>query len=238
MSKKQPILLRWIKFYSRATVMGWCARLSFTSIIHEGILMVDRILLYISAAADLEIERSVLSRAITEIPVTLGWRIIQSPIRGEAADLESVSKADIHLLLMGSDIRAPVGLEWYFARRVGRSPLPFLKKGILRTPAAQEFIRTVEEQHSWSTFKDPSDLRHQTLLLLGEHIHRHAIHYALKPKELERLEDWLGELRQASIEKVEESKGGTGESSIILSPERYVPSEGVLIQPRHEDDET
>ena len=198
--------------------------------------MADTVLLYISAAADLEIERSILSRAVTEIPVTLGWRIVQSPLRGESADLDAVQNSNLHLLLMGSDIRAPIGLEWFLARRSGRSPVPFLKQGILRTPAAQEFIRTIEEQADWLPFKDPSELRHKTLIILGDHLHKHAIYYALRPEELERLESWRVELKRASAVKIEESRGGTGESSVILSPERYIPSEGVLIQPKQEDE--
>jgi hypothetical protein len=199
--------------------------------------MADEVLLYISAAGDLEIERSLLSRAVTEIPVTLGWRILLSPLRGEAANLGMVEQADFHLLLMGSDIRAPIGLEWFLARRSGRSPVPFLKQGILRTPAAQEFIRTVEEHKIWFSYKDSSDLRHQTLLHLGAYLSQHAIHYALRPAEFERLESWRDELKKTSAEKAEESKGGTGESSVILSPERYIPSEGILIQPRREGGE-
>jgi hypothetical protein len=196
--------------------------------------MVDQVLFYISAAADLEIERSILSRAIAEIPVTLGWRIVQSPIRGEAANQDAVKEADFHLLLMGSDIRAPVGLEWFLGMRAGHTPVPFLKKGVLRTPAAQEFIRTVDEYTKWNTFKEPSDLRQKILVQLGDYLSQNAVRFALHPDELERLEDWRETLKKASPEIVEESKGGTGESSVILSPERYMPSEGVLVQRKPE----
>jgi hypothetical protein len=195
-------------------------------------MMVDRIILYISAAADLEVERSILSRAVTEIPVTLAWRIVHSPLRGEPADLEAVSKADFHILLMGIDIRAPIGLEWFYARRAGRSPVLFLKQRVLRTPAAQEFVRTVEDQANWIPYQDPADLRHAVLLLLGDHLHRNALHYALRPDEHESLEAWREALKQETAEQVDESRGGTGESSVILSTERYVPSEGVLIRPK------
>jgi hypothetical protein len=73
--------------------------------------MADRILLYISAASDLALEREVLSRAIVEIPTSLAWRIKQTPVGDEALDLEAVAVADVHLLLFGGDIRAPVGAE-------------------------------------------------------------------------------------------------------------------------------
>jgi hypothetical protein len=205
--------------------------------IQQELEMADQVILYISAASDLETERSILSRAITEIPVTLAWQIVLTPLRGEPPNLEAVRQADFHLLLMGSDIRAPVGLEWFIARRFGKSPLPFLKQAALRTPAAQEFIHTVEEQSNWLYFKDPSDLRYKILLQLGSHLSQNAIHYALRLEELERLEEWREDLKRSSAEKVEETKGGTGESSFIFSKERYTPSEGILIQPRQAEED-
>jgi hypothetical protein len=198
--------------------------------------MIDVILLYISAAADLEVERESLSRVVVEIPTTLGWRIIQSPIRGEVVDREAVTKANIHLLLLGSDIRAPIGLEWLLRRRAGRIPALFLKQTPLRTPAAQEFIRHIEEQASWRLFKDTSDLSQQALQLFTDHILQHAQTYALTLKEMERLSTWRKELDVSSLKKTEETRGGIGESSVILSPERYVPKEGVLIKGRKSEE--
>lgn len=31
--------------------------------------------------------------------------------------MPAITKADIHLLILASDIRAPIGLEWHLARR-------------------------------------------------------------------------------------------------------------------------
>ena len=98
--------------------------------------MADTFLLYISAASDLEHERDILGRAVTEVPVTLAWRIVQTPLHGDPPDMQAVAQADLYLLLLGGDIRAPVGLEWQVARRAGRTPVLFLKQGAPRTPAA------------------------------------------------------------------------------------------------------
>lgn len=73
--------------------------------------MVDEILVYISATPDLQQEREIPGRAVTEIPVALGWRVVQSPSGDEPADLNAAARADVHTLLLGSDIRAPIGLE-------------------------------------------------------------------------------------------------------------------------------
>jgi hypothetical protein len=197
--------------------------------------MVDQILLYISAAGDLVPEREALSQAVVEIPVTLGWRIIQSPHTGEPVNPDAVTAADVHLLLLGSDIRAPIGLEWLYSRRVGRLPVLFLKQDIQRTMAAQNFMHHIEAQTTWHLFKNSSDLSQQVLKLLASHILERANYYALSTKERDRLTSWQDELNASGTKNIEDIRGGVGESSVILSPERYIPSEGVLIQPKEGD---
>jgi hypothetical protein len=200
--------------------------------------MVDTLLLYISAASDLEHERDILGRAVTEIPVTLAWRIVQTPLHGEPPDLQAAAQADLHLLLLGSDIRAPVGLEWQAARRARRLPALFLKQGAPRTPAAHAFVRYLEDQFTWQTYKDSTDLRLLALKLLASHIQERAIYYALTSDELERLRLWRAELESGKAAQVDEALGGAGESSVIFSRERYIPSQGVLIQPKKEENGT
>lgn len=192
--------------------------------------MADQVLLYISAAQDLARERKILGRAVTEIPVGLGWRIVQSPSGDEPVDLDAVSRAHLHLLLLASDIRAPVGVEWLAARRAGRRPTLFLKQAVLRTPAAHEFVRYVGGQALWQPFKDGPDLRVQVLRLLADHILERAGFYALSPMELSQLQAWQPKAHVAVSPAARETDAGTGESGVVLSPERYVPTDGVLIQ--------
>lgn len=196
--------------------------------------MADRITLYISAAFDLEIERDLLARAVTEIPVTLGWEISMTPHPGEPVHHDKVARADVHILLMGSDIRAPMGVEWMAAKRAGKTPVSYMKKGIRRTPAAHQFIRHIQRSTEWRLFEGIGDLRHQALLLLADHILDRAIYFSLRPAELETLQSWREELESKGATAVEETKGGAGESSVILTTERYTPSDGVLIQPESE----
>jgi hypothetical protein len=190
--------------------------------------MADRLLLYISAASDLRAEREVLGRAVTEVPVLLAWRVVHSPGGDEPVDVDAVSRADVHLLLLGGDIRAPVGLEWRYALLAGRKPVPFLKQDALRTPAGEHFLRFVRQRAAWRPFRDPADLRRQFLALLAGHVIDRAIHYRLSPVELARLEEWRTEIA-AAPSLAEEGGRGAGESGVILSRERFVPSEGVLI---------
>jgi len=194
--------------------------------------MPDRILFYISAAPDLTLEREVLGRATTEIPTTLGWRIKQTPPADERLDLDAVARADVHLLIMGSDIRAPVGAEWHAARRAGRTPALFLKRGINRTLAATFFVRDLERYTAWRPYDDEADLRRQVLLLLTEHIVERAAYYRLSPGEYEKLQSWHKQVETAEKKSPDHTRGGAGASSVILSPERFAPSEGKLVRAR------
>jgi len=191
--------------------------------------MVDIFHLYISAADDLDLERESLSRVVAEIPVTLGWRILQSPIHGEPLDEAAIAQAEVHILLLGSDIRAPIGLEWRLSRRVHHQPIVFLKQDVVRTMAAQDFVRYLGEQTEWRKYKDIADLRWQTFKLLADHILTQPGYFALRSNEYEKLATWRKKLDTPEKEPPA-LHGGIGESSVLLSPERYVPSEGVLIQ--------
>lgn len=192
--------------------------------------MADEFLLYISASQDLSIERDLIARAVTEIPVTLGWRIVQSPLKGGLLDREALLKADIHLLLIGCDIRAPIGYEWSVAHKAGRQTVLFRKTGIPVTPAGQIFIREINEIAIWNQFENSASLRLEILKLISDHIIENAIHFALKPDEYERLLTWREELDREKPSPVLEGPSGAGESSVILSRERYMPKEGRLIQ--------
>ena len=145
--------------------------------------MADEVLVYISAAPDLQPEREIVGRAVSAVPVTLGWRVVQSPSGDAPADLEAAARADVHLLLLGRDIQAPIGREWIAARRAGCRPVPLLKRGVLQTPAAQSFQRYIEQQVAWRPFRDCAELRFLGLTLLANHIMAQAQHYALSPLE-------------------------------------------------------
>ena len=181
--------------------------------------------IYISAASDLMAEREALARMIAMLPVTLAWHIVQTPITDvDPLDLEALQSADLYFLVMGSDIRAPVGLEWLMARRAHRPVVAYLKRGVLRTPAAQVFIN--DAGVTWQPFHDVADLSRQVQQMLVEHLVRHAARYALTPDEMAGLE-----ALPASDASAEQAGHGeeTGHSAVILSRERFEPGEGTIV---------
>ena len=150
--------------------------------------MGDQILLYISAVSDLKNERELISRAIPEIPVTLRWRIVLSPKYGDIVDKDAIANADVYVLMLGSDIQAPVGYELRVAQQSGSQMLLLLKEGVKRTSAARNFIRFVEHYFSWDRFSEGSTLRYKVYNLLANHILEHKTYYALSREEYEQLD--------------------------------------------------
>jgi hypothetical protein len=182
--------------------------------------------LFLSAAPELRIERQTLARAVSEIPTSLGWSIKGTPAAGRESDLDAVARADAHVLLLGRDIQAPVGLEIAAARRAGRVPFLFAQD-IARTQAATAFMREVSRHGAWLTFKGAHDLREQVLRLLGDLLLTRADILDLDAKERERLRVWRAAIADKALSdaRADDDAGG-----LILSTERYEPSTGTLIR--------
>jgi hypothetical protein len=68
------------------------------------------------------------------------------------------------------------------------------------------------------------------LTLLGEHLLQEREYYRIDDAEYEKLALWLKELKKSRTQRVDRTRGGAGESGVILSTERYIPSEGFLLQ--------
>lgn len=190
--------------------------------------------IYISAAPDLMAEREILARLIATLPVTLPWQIVQTPLTNETLDLRALEASELHFLLLGDDIRAPVGLEWYFIRQVGQARThAFLKHTQARTLAGQDFVR-----HAglvWRYFETGQGLRGQIQEILIEHLLRHAIRFGLRETEMRQLTSLLEHEKAKQAKQVQSDERSSvnkeaGHSAVILSRERYEPSEGVLIE--------
>jgi len=191
--------------------------------------MRDEFLLYISAASDLDALRDQLARAVTEIPVTLNWRIVQSPLTDQPLDFGAIRSADLHILILGGDIRAPIGLEWLVARQVGKTPQLFLQEDAHRTQAAGDFVRHVELQARWQAFVSPSEVRRHMLRSISERLLHRSNRYRLHSAEIEALTTWLPTLDEQTTESAS-SNPIANTNSIILSVERFTPSGGVLLK--------
>ena len=182
------------------------------------------VIIYVSASPDLMAEREELARMIAELPVTLAWQIVMTPAEAEPIDGAALQEADLYLLVMGEDIRAPVGLELYFARQAGHPVMAYLKYRVVHTPAGQVFAR--QAQVNWHSFVDAAHLSRQVQWVVAGHLLRQAALYGLTPVELEQLETL--QAANSPSERTVEGEGA-GHSAVLLSRERYEPDEGMIV---------
>ncbi len=194
--------------------------------------MKENINLYLSAASDLIPERDLISRAVTEIPVTLGWKINYSPLGSKSLDKSLLREADIHILILGEDIRAPIGYEWYLSLNYDRKPIFFLKADIPRTMAGGEFKRLIAGYPRILTYKTLAEFKQLAIQQIGKHLLEHADHFSILSTEYQEIAAFIDQLEQDEPESIDQV---TGEDSVILTREHFTPKGGVLIERPGED---
>lgn len=119
--------------------------------------MPETLRLFISATTDMEAERSVIATTLASLPAHNKVEIRRTPARGDTYDniFELIANCDRVFFLMGQDITAPAGQEWYLALDLERHVIP-LRKDVTLTPAGRSFIHGTHI--SWRIFRDAREL--------------------------------------------------------------------------------
>jgi hypothetical protein len=148
--------------------------------------MAEKLRLFVSATNDLEASRAVIGRAVADLPVQIGVEIRRTPTQGAAYDdiFELIANVDRAYFLLGRDITAPAGTEWYLGWKLERSILPMVA-ALRRTPAAQEFVRQFPGE--WTRFRSRTELARIVTLDLVRILNHPANRYGLTVHDLELL---------------------------------------------------
>lgn len=189
--------------------------------------MAETLRLFVSATRDLEDERAVIGRAIARLPVQIGVEIRRTPLLGAPYEdvYELIGNVDRVYFLMGEDITAPAGMEWFIAWKLERSVLP-LRRGNRRTPAAQEFMRGIPVK--WFTFGNPADLARLITLDLTRILNHPKNRYGLTLTELEQLNLYAKSVEQHGLQVTGEAGGAQG-GGVLLDIGHREPLDGQLI---------
>jgi hypothetical protein len=177
--------------------------------------MATRARLFVSGGADQEPAREMLGRALAEIPVNVGWVIKRTP------DVDSVAESHLWLLLLGSDIVAPVGLELWWAQRTEKPVLAYCAD-VLRTPAGQVFYQE-NAWLGWRKFNDLSHLRRLVLADLSRFLTIHAERYGLTLVEAEALRGFVARLDKDVPAAIPGNARGASGGGVILAPGKDEP---------------
>ncbi len=149
--------------------------------------MAEKLRIFVSATRDLEHERSVIGKALAELPVQIGAEIRRTPVEGASYDdiFELIANVDRVYFLLGADITAPAGAEWQLAEKLERSLYP-LRKAAHLTLAAQDFMR-LGFFRGWTVFRTAGELERLVTLDLVRILNHPKNRYGLGLNELELL---------------------------------------------------
>ena len=189
--------------------------------------MPETLRLFVSATKDLEAERAVIGTAIAQLPVQIGIEIRRTPTEGAPYEdiYELIANCDRVYFLMGKDITAPAGAEWFIAWKLERSILPLRVAG-LPTPAGQDFLRMLPR--GWQPFRNSTELARLVTLDLIDLLNHPTNRYGLTLTELELLSTHRRRLHQIATPKRDELGGAEG-GGVLLDLGHREPLDGVAL---------
>ncbi len=192
--------------------------------------MAETLRLFVSATKDMEHERAMIGRAIAQLPVQIGIEIRRTPAEGAPYEdiYELIANCDRVYFLMGKDITAPAGAEWFSAWKLERSILP-LRLASLPTPAGQDFVRLLP--HGWQNFRNSQDLARIVALDLIDILNHPTNRYGLNVTELELLQTHRQRLTKlaATQPAANAELGGAEGGGVLLDLGHREPLEGVAL---------
>lgn len=189
--------------------------------------MAETLRLFVSATHDLEAERAVIGRAVAQLPVQIAIEIRRTPAVGAAYEdiFELISNVDRLYFLMGEDITAPSGAEWFCAWQLERSVLP-LRRLSRPTPAAQDFMRLYPGQ--WGGFQNNEELYRVITQDLTRLLNHPTNRYGLTVTEMELLSLHARRLERRGQTAPLEPGGAEG-GGVLLDLGHREPTEGVAL---------
>lgn len=190
--------------------------------------MAETLRLFVSATKDLETERAIIGRAVAELPVKIGIEIRRTPATGAAYEdiYELIANCDRVYFLMGRDITAPSGAEWFIAWKLERSILPLRLAGV-PTPAGQDFVRLLPSS-DWRRFRNGNELARLITLDLIEILNHPKNRYGLTVTELELLNLHRQRVTKFASKEMAEPGGAEG-GGVLLDLGHREPVMGVAL---------
>ncbi|MBM3190126.1 MAG: hypothetical protein FJZ90_15570 [Chloroflexi bacterium] len=172
--------------------------------------------LYVSAAPEMDAECERLGQLLADTPRSIRWVIKRTPGPHENAnpDLGALAASQFYLILLGTDIVAPVGVELQAARRSGAHVFAYRNVEATPTPAASVFARDV--QVAWQGYHSVQEfIQHFERALITQFVEG-TPGYGLMLSDLEELSKRLQALEETSPEGAADERRGAGRGGVIL----------------------
>ncbi len=180
--------------------------------------MAAELSIYVSASPEMDAECELLGQMLANMVRSLRWTIKRTPGPHEYAnpDLEALSESHFYLILMGTDITAPVGVEWRAAQQAGVTTYAFRNVERVASPAAAVFTHSIEA--TWEPYHTPHEFVRRFERELIDRLIEGTPGYGLDLADLEQLS-----VRKRALEQEEqgqpegEERRGAGGGGVILA---------------------
>lgn len=180
--------------------------------------MTAELAIYVSAAPEMDPECELLGQRLANLTHSIRWRIKRTPTSGPYAnpDLEALAHSQFYLILLGQDIRAPMGVEWRAAQSEGLSILAYRSTQWTPTPAASVFAHQASLE--WREYASPQQFAQDFERRLIRMLIEGTPGYGLSLQDVQELAQRLEEQKkeQESSDAEGEARRGAGQGGIIL----------------------
>ncbi|MFP3896084.1 MAG: hypothetical protein ACLFV5_04475 [Anaerolineales bacterium] len=172
--------------------------------------------IYISAAPEADAECELVGQLLAEMPRSVKWTIRRTPrpYEDQHVDVEALRQSQFYLIVLGSDIVAPMGIEWRVARGSNVKTFAFRNVETGFTPAAIFFSRHVGT--SWYDYDTPNDFIRAFERALITELIEGTPGYGLDMDDIQILAARLETLEEKE-EPAEDGRRGAGRGGVILS---------------------
>ncbi len=173
--------------------------------------------IYVSAAQEMDHECELLGQLLADMIPAVRWTIKRTPTSHENSnpDLEALRHSQFYIILMGTDIVAPVGVEWMAARKAGLPVFAYHNAAAAPTPAGAVFMR--DAGITWEDYKAAQDFIHHLERALIVELLRGTPGYGLHLNDIEDLSARLKRLDEGEQRQEGDERRGAGGGGVILA---------------------
>lgn len=177
--------------------------------------MEKELALYISAASEMDAECELVGRLLAEGQKSIRWRIRRTPLHQDLnPDLLAIAASQFYLILLGTDLTAPMGVEWRAAELAGAAILAFRDLVKIPSPAATYFARNMGI--TWQDYKTCDEFTIKFERTLITRLIDGTPGYGLDLPTIEDLASRLKTLDKPATQG-EDQRRGAGQGGIILA---------------------
>jgi hypothetical protein len=180
--------------------------------------MAAELSIYVSASPEMDAECELLGQMLANMARSLRWKIKRTPAPHEFAnpDLEALSESHFYLILLGSDITAPIGVEWRAAQEAGITTYAFRNVERVASPAAAVFAHSSAAR--WQAYHTPREFVQRFERALITRLLEGTPGYGLDLADVEQLIARQRVLEEADEgQPQEEERRGAGGGGVILA---------------------